>query len=225
MRFAVVILSALLCLNARAEGAGRAETSDEDIVAAAEKLVNEAKENAGTEAKDSAKTEATLNTATAGAAAAATTTAATQVPTAEAIGNETKKESEIPVFTKSDKVAKSESSLIWRLIGSLAFIAAIGGALIYTGKRWKRDKNRGGEKSRIEVLHQYHLGPKKSLALIRVAGEAMLIGCTDQSVNMIKPITLLDEELTGVFGNKDFNGFLEDEFTIEDMRTALQPRA
>jgi hypothetical protein len=59
--------------------------------------------------------------------------------------------------------------------------------------------------------------------LIRVAGEAILIGCTDQSVNMLKTVTLSDDELEGLLG-KDFNGFLEDDFKIEDMRTALQPR-
>ena len=58
MRFAVVILSAMLCLNARAESASKSESSDEDIVAAAEKLVAEAKESNGAEASDDAKTEA-----------------------------------------------------------------------------------------------------------------------------------------------------------------------
>lgn len=197
MRFTIVILSALLCLNAFAE-ANKAEATDEDIVAAAEQLVSEGK-------TDQAVVSAATKT--------------------EAVAQEAKKESEIPVFTKSEKVTKSESSLLWRLLGSIAFIATIGGGLIFAGKRWKREKNKGGEKARIEVLHQYHLGPKKSVALIRVAGEAILIGCTDQSVNMIKSIALIDDELDGGLGGKDFNGFLEDEFSIEDMRSALQPRA
>ncbi len=192
MRFTVVILSAFLCLNAFAQ-TGKTETSDEDIVAAAEKLVSESQDES----------------------------AAAKI---EAVALEAKKESEIPVFTKSEKVAKSESSLLWRLLGSIAFIATIGGGLIFAGKRWKRVGNKGGEKARIEVLHQYHLGPKKSVALIRVAGEAILIGCTDQSVNLIKSIALIDDELDGGLGGKDFNGFLEDEFSMEDMRSALQPR-
>jgi flagellar protein FliO/FliZ len=204
MRFATVILSALLCLNAFAESAAKSEANDDEIVAAAEKLVSEAKSEAAT-------------TAPAVAAAAANETA----PTAAAEG---KKESEIPVFTKSEKVAKSESSLVWRLIGSLAFIAVVGGALIFAGRRWKSEKNKGGEKARVEMLHQFHLGPKRSVALIRVAGEALLIGCTDHSVNFLKSITLIDDELEHVM-NKDFNGFLDDEFSVEDVRTALQQRA
>ncbi len=216
MRFTVVILSAMLCLSARAEGTGEKNT-DDDIVAAAEKLVAES-QTAKTDSAD-AKTEAGLATTT---TATATTTASTDASqsTVAQITADAAKENEIPAFTKTDKQAKSEGTLIWRLVGSMAFIALVGGILVFASRRWSLKKNKGGEKTRIEVLHQYHLGPKKSLVLVRVAGEAILIGATDHSVNMLKTITLIDDELEGVLG-KDFNGFLEDEFSVEDMRTAL----
>lgn len=225
MRFTTVILSALFCLNAYAAGAHEDTNTDEDIVAAAEKLVTEGK-NAKVEGKATATATATDATAASTKAADAVTdaslaTAATALT--DGAAQDTRKESEIPLFTKSDKVAKSESSLIWRLVGSIAFIGVVGGALIFASRRWKREKNKGGEKARIEVLHQFHMGPKRSVALIRVAGEALLIGCTDHSVNMLKSVTLIDEELEGAMG-KDFNGFLDDEFSIEDVRSALQPR-
>lgn len=205
MRFTLVILAALFCLNARAEAAQAA--NDDDIVAAAEKMVNEDKAQSAT--------PAAVKTDPAPTAAAATTTLA-------ATDKDATDETKIPVFTKSEKVVKSQTSLLWRLLGSLAFVGLIGGALIFASRRWKSDRARGAEKTRIEMLHQFHLGPKKSVALIRVAGEAILIGCTDHSVNFIKSIALIDDELENVLGGKDFNGFLDDEFTVEDMRTALR---
>ncbi|MGZ3722955.1 MAG: FliO/MopB family protein [Bdellovibrionales bacterium] len=227
MRFTVVILSALLCFSAHAQTAASDKDSDEAIVAAAEKLVGEGKllktEEVKSEPSGEAE-EAAVATA-ASITEGATKSAATVTPTATItdIGQEAKKESEIPVFAKSEKVAKSESSLLWRLFGSMAVLCIVAAGLIFVTKRWTKAKTTGGEKVRIEVLHRYQLSPKNSLALIRVAGEAILIGCTDQSVNMLKTVTLIDDELEGLLG-KDFNGFLEDDFKIEDMRTALQPR-
>jgi flagellar protein FliO/FliZ len=211
MRFTTVILSALFCLTVRAHAVNLDKASDEAIMAAAEQLVSEGK---------IVKTEDVKEETPAPSAVSGTQSA---VPVQASVSEEGKKESEIPVFTKSDKVAKSESNLIWRLVASMILLGVVATGLVVTSKRYARTKNKGGEKVRIEVLHQYQLGPKKSLALIRVAGEAMLIGCTDQAINMLKPVTLIDDELEGLLG-KDFNGFLEDDFKIEDMRTALQSR-
>lgn len=204
MRFTLVILTALLCLNVYAETAVDEKDSDEAIMAAAEKLVSEGKT---LKTEDVAATEAAAVPA---AATAAPTTAGT-----------TKPESEIPVFTKSEKLTKSEGSLMWRMIGSLALVAVVGGAMLYATRRWSTKRNKGGEKARIEMLHQYHMGPRKTLALIRVAGEVMLIGCTDHNINMLKPVTLIDDELEGIM-KQDFNGFLEDDFQIENVRAALR---
>lgn len=206
MRFTIVILTALLCLTAQAQRS--TEDSDEAIMAAAEKLVGEGKTLKTEEA--TAETEAKV-----GAKAAD--------PSPDSV-LEPKPESEIPLFAKSEKVTKSESSLVWRMLASLALVGVVGGALLYATRRWNWKKNKGGEKARIEIMHQYQLGPRKSLALVRVAGEAILIGCTDHNISMLKTVTLIDDELAGVM-NKDFNGFLEDEFQMEEVRNVMgKPR-
>lgn len=218
MRFTAVILSALLCLTAHAETASKAldQDSDEAIVAAAEKLVGEGRPLKTEEVKSEPAVEGN-----GGMVTPVSATAETAKLTDTFAG---KKESEIPVFTKSEKVEKAQESLLWRLFASLGLLAVVAGAMIFATKRYTRKTNTGGEKVRIEVLHRYQLSPKNSLALIRVAGEAILIGCTDQSVNMLKTVTLIDDELEGLLG-KDFNDFLEDDFKIEDVRTALDSRA
>ncbi|NJL24581.1 MAG: flagellar biosynthetic protein FliO [Calothrix sp. SM1_5_4] len=132
-------------------------------------------------------------------------------------------ESQIPVVLTPKIAAKTETNTVWRLVASVALVAVVGGALFLASRRWARGKDKGGQKARIEILHQFHLGPRKSLALIRVAGETMLVGITDHNINMLKSIALIDDELEGVF-KKDFNGFLEDEFSIEDVRSALGSR-
>lgn len=47
----------------------------------------------------------------------------------------------------------------------------------------------------MKVLNHLPLGPKKYLTVVEVAGETLLLGVTDYSVNLIKSIALLDEDL------------------------------
>lgn len=194
MRITIVFLTALLCLNAKAE-------TDEALVAAAEKLVAEAQTSTDN------KTEATVKVE--------------EAPVSEAKAEV--KESEIPVVMNAQKPEKAESNVIWRLVASLGFIVVVGGVLIFAGRRWSHQKDKGGKQARIEIVHQMHLGPRKSIALIRVAGEVILVGITDHNINMMKTIALIDDELEGLM-KKDFHGFLEDEFSVEDVRTALTSR-
>ncbi len=197
MRFTNVILCAVLCLASVATWASsNEEASTEAIEAAAQQLITEGEQSEET-------------------------------PTVEPVAAAEKapvKESEIPVVLTSQKESKSETSFGWRILASFAILAVVAGSMIYASKRWAKRGNVGGQKARIEIMHQLHLGPRKSLALIRVSGEAVLIGMTDQNISMLKTVTLIDDELESVLG-KDFNNFLEDEFSIEDVRNAIAPRA
>lgn len=131
------------------------------------------------------------------------------------------KESEIPVQIATVKKANTESQLIWRVVAGLGITFVMAGSMLYAVRRWKHRAPVGGKQARIEILHQLHLGPKKSLGLVRVSGETILIGITDQNINMLKPVTLIDDELEGIM-KSDFNNFLEDEFSVEDVRSAIR---
>lgn len=210
MRFTIVILTAVLCLQAH--GTMDEKTSDEAIIQAAEKLIKEGADAKEAKASATATDHKAADTKTAAAAAAADAPVTAQTP-----------ESQIPVFLSGKNGEKSSSSTGWRLALSLTVVAAVGGALWFAGRRFNRQKDKGGNKARIEIMHQLHLGPRKSVALMRVSGETFLIGVTDQNINMLKSVTLIDDELEGVI-SKDFNNFLEDEFSVEDVRTALDSR-
>lgn len=105
------------------------------------------------------------------------------------------KESEIPVLVGAKKEEKSAENPYFRMIISLVIVVVIGlGTVIFT-KKWARKSDKDNKHGKIKVLTQHHLGPKKSLAIVRVAGESILIGITDQNISMLKSLSLLDEDL------------------------------
>ncbi len=73
-------------------------------------------------------------------------------------------------------------------------VGLLGGGVFWFLKKYAVPK---GVKSQtqIKVLQQHYLGPKKSLAIVRVAGESILIGVTDSNITMIKSLSLLDDEV------------------------------
>jgi flagellar protein FliO/FliZ len=105
------------------------------------------------------------------------------------------KESEIPVFKKQKELQKAESSATSRLIFSLIVISLFGGALFVFAKWWNKNHKLNDKHTKIQVLTQHHLGPRKSLAIIRVAGESILLGVTDQNISMIKTLSFIDDEV------------------------------
>lgn len=107
-------------------------------------------------------------------------------------------ESEIPVFSDKSEAKKAGSSSLERLVMTLFVVCALLGAALFGLKRWaaRRGKNVVSP-TKINILTQHHLGPKKSLAIIQVAGEAILIGITDQNISMLKTLALIDDEVPG----------------------------
>lgn len=194
MRFTTsVILGILFAFNAAAQGVSAAPdaTSDEALILAAEKMIQEGGKIAEPAIDRSPPKELPENM--------------------------------IPVKMKEvSSTVTTPADTTWRLAASVAFIIVVGGALFYASRRWKRSPDKGGQAARIEMMHQFHVGPRRSIALIRVAGETMLVGITDHNINMLKSISLIDDELEGVIKKTDFNNFLEDEFSIEDVRSALR---
>jgi flagellar protein FliO/FliZ len=104
-------------------------------------------------------------------------------------------EDSIPVFKKSAEakakaIGGREVTFITLAIG---FTLLSGGFILM--RRWVRKKVGKGAPLQIKIIGQHYLGPKKSLAVVRVAGESILIGITDHNISCIKALSLLDEEL------------------------------
>lgn len=138
---------------------------------------------------------------------------------------ETKSEAEIPVHLDNNKKQANAESPWFRML------MAISVAGILSAGAWvlvRKAKTKAGEKEvapQIKVLTQHHLGPKKSLAIIRVAGESILIGVTDQNISLIKELSLLDEDIpTNVPQN--FKESLEDaeDFSMSGIKDFVSAR-
>lgn len=121
-----------------------------------------------------------------------------------------------------------------KMLVSFAVVAMMLGAAYYFIRK-NGVLNKSGSKSnmQIKILSQHYLGPKKSLAIVRVAGESILIGVTDQNISMIKALSLLDDELPQVLP-KNFEEALtektemmsdaeaaEDDFTFAGLKTTV----
>jgi flagellar protein FliO/FliZ len=104
-------------------------------------------------------------------------------------------EASIPLFKQGEARKSETGQALNSLVLSLALI--LGSAmLLIGGARWYRGRTRTAQvQTRIQMLTQFHLGPKKSLALVQVAGETLLVGVTDHNITLIKALSLLDDEI------------------------------
>jgi flagellar protein FliO/FliZ len=156
-------------------------------------------------AGDVAVAEANALTATAPTdtkAAAADTKAAAAV-TADSAATKSKetatllktKETEIPVHLDGEKKASTGDSPLFKVLMSLSVIGILGCGAFFWFRKYAKPGNGKSQATQIKVLTQHYLGPKKSLAIIRVAGESILVGVTDHNISLIKELSLLDEEI------------------------------
>jgi flagellar protein FliO/FliZ len=123
-------------------------------------------------------------------AVAQSTTAPISVP----VSKDTK-ETDIPVNLEAPKKAAGPETPIFKFILSFGIIGVMGCAAYFLLRKYKFKNDSRDQAMQIKVLTQHYLGPKKSLAIVRVAGESILIGVTDHNISMIKSLSLLDEDI------------------------------
>ena len=143
---------------------------------------------------------ASENQVTNGATAATSDTAAlaTTVTAAEAAKAAQAKlpEDQIPVFQKKTDTKQAGGSGFFRIFMTLGVLAVACGSAAYGLNRWsKKAANKNIKNTRIKVITSHHLGPKKNLTIVQVAGETILLGVTDQNITMLKTLSLLDDEI------------------------------
>ena len=116
---------------------------------------------------------------------------------------QTTPESEIPL--KLEKAATTQqTSQSGKLFLTLFLLVGMGGAGVFLARKYAFSNKIHKSNTQIKVLSQHHLGAKKSLAIIRVAGESILIGVTDQNISMIKSLSLIDDEVPAEVTSQSF---------------------
>lgn len=105
-------------------------------------------------------------------------------------------EEQIPVqaVAKKNQVVV-ESAPLQRAVSVIGVMIALVLGGFVAVKRYAQKGNKKSAGMEIKFLTQHYLGPKKSLAVIRIAGESILIGMTEHNISHIKTLSLLDEDL------------------------------
>jgi flagellar protein FliO/FliZ len=146
-------------------------------------------------------------------------------------------EAKIPILTEKKVKTKKGSSNLWlRVMISLVVVMGLFVGLALAAKRWVKKSATTNGNQNIKILTQHYIGPKKSLAIIRVAGESILIGVTDHNISLIKTLSLLDEELPEISSNdfsksllsaqedEDEDAGLDEDFAIRGVRDIVKDR-
>jgi flagellar protein FliO/FliZ len=105
-------------------------------------------------------------------------------------------ETEIPVLTDAKK-AKDDpvGSPLRKMVISLGIILTAIFGVAFAARKWFVKKKTDLPNAQIKILSQQFLGPRKSLAIVYVAGESLLVGITDNQINLIKQLSLIDDEI------------------------------
>ena len=104
-------------------------------------------------------------------------------------------EDQIPLSIGTTKKAAEATSGTTKALMSMMIVLILIASTYYFVRRYKFSNTIHKSNTRIQVLSQHFLGPKKSLAIIHVAGESILVGITDQNISMIKSLSLIDDEV------------------------------
>lgn len=104
-------------------------------------------------------------------------------------------EDQIPLSIEAEKKNADAGSATSKAMMSGVIILALLGTTYYFVRKYKVSNTINKSNMQIKVLTQHYLGPKKSLAIIHVAGESILVGITDQNISMIKSLSLIDDEV------------------------------
>ena len=129
-------------------------------------------------------------------------------------------ETEIPLNLETPKKAVASEGIVGKVIYSIAILILLAGGIFYFLRRYALPKN-SQVQAQIKVLSQHHFGPKRSLALVRVAGESILIGITDQNINLVKSLSLLDEDVPEDMP-KSFSSTLKEQSTDDNQTTTSE---
>ena len=104
-------------------------------------------------------------------------------------------EDQIPLTIEAAKKPAEAGSPVTKALMSGMILLALAGTSFYFVRKYRTSNTINKSNMQIKVLSQHYLGPKKSLAIIHVAGESMLVGITDTNISMIKSLSLIDDEV------------------------------
>jgi flagellar biogenesis protein FliO len=135
---------------------------------------------------------------------------------------------------------RKESFSPVRMLASLMGVVLLLGAALFGLKKLSNSRNRDGAVGRwvrkslgrtekmIEVVATHHLGPKKSIHMVKVAGRTLVLGVADDSINLITELNGAMASLSAAApasnsaaGEEDFLSALGEQIAQESGRPAV----
>ncbi len=103
----------------------------------------------------------------------------------------------LPSLAYAESAAGPQFSFIASFFQMLAALAIVVGLILvtwYASGRLGRGLMAGHFPSRhIRLVETRHISPKKSLVLVEVGGEYLLLSCSDDRLELVKQIDMLEE--------------------------------
>lgn len=114
----------------------------------------------------------------------------------EALIDDSRDEKEIPLVSKNAKTAVNTSSAIGRMAAGVGALLLLLASVYFVNKKLQAKKaGTAFNHDSITVVSQKYLGPKRTLTLVRVSGEYLLLGVTDHNISLIKQLSVIDDEI------------------------------
>jgi flagellar protein FliO/FliZ len=107
----------------------------------------------------------------------------------------TQEEETTPILTQQKNKVEEQSGAMYRSLISVIIIFALGGLGLWYLKRKALRPDGKQALMQIKMLTQFHLAPRKSLMVVRVAGESLLLGIAENQICLLKSLSLLDEDI------------------------------
>jgi flagellar protein FliO/FliZ len=132
-------------------------------------------------------------------------------------------ESQIPIHLEGEKPVVNAESSLYKMMASLLVLGIfLFGGFVYIKRAGLKKTNL--KANQIKVLTQHYLGPKKSLAIVRVAGESILIGVTDQNISHIKTLSLLDDDIPESTPKRFDSLVQEEDFSMKGIKDIVDQK-
>lgn len=77
-----------------------------------------------------------------------------------------------------------------KLLLSLGFVAGGLFLMVYLYKKFTNQTLTGNKSQRLKILETKYLGNKKSISLVEVPGTVLVIGVTNEKINVLEKIKL-----------------------------------
>jgi len=114
-----------------------------------------------------------------------------------------------------------------QMLGSLAVVLGLIYLVTHISRRWLKGRSgfRGLKKrpGYIRIVETRHLEPKKSLLLVEVSGEYLLLSNGNEGISLIKQIDMLEEiEVVEVLGGEERPAKGRFQEKLEEFMSTLQ---